>query len=175
MQTCKQRDANRQAGMSLIELMVSTTIFTFVVVGATASAILFANVAKDHENRSDFASNIRTGMELMSLDIRNASSVDLRRQRRFDLGFTDGRSVSYRWQKDREQIIRRENGNNEVVFSNIARFDILVSAGDEPSDGALSYEEDEISIEELTFKANRGGQDATGVTIENFTFKIRNG
>ena len=83
--------------------------------------------------------------------------------------------MSYRWQKDRERIIRRENGNNEVVFSNIARFDVLVSGGDEPSGGGLSYEEDEVSIEELSFKANRGGQDATGVTIENFTFKIRNG
>jgi len=175
VQDHNNNQSNRKSGMSLTELIVSTTILTLVVAGVTSSAILFASIATDHENRSDFTSDIRSGIEQMSFDVRNASGVDLRKQRRFDLSFPSGGSVTYHWQKNNERVVRKENGNTEVIFSNVADFDVLVSEGDEPSNGALSYADDEISIEEMTFKSSKGKTGDSGFTIVNFTFKIRNG
>jgi len=161
--------------MTMIELMVSTTIFAFVVAGATSSAILFARIAADHENRADFNKDIRSGIETISFDVRNASGITQRNQKRFELAYPDGGSVIYQFQANNERVVRRENGSTEEILTGISSFDVLVSEGDEPGDGSLKFADDEISIEELSFKAPKGGAGDTGFTIKNFTFKIRNG
>ena len=159
----------------MIELMVSASIFAFVVAGATSSAILFAKIAADHENRADFNNDIRSGIETMSFDIRNASGVTQRNQRKFELAFADGSSVIYQWQKNNERVVRKENGSTHEVLGAISSFDVLVNESDEPSDGSLSYSDDEISIEEISFKATRGGAGNSGFTVKNITFTMRNG
>lgn len=175
MQNYKHNRNRRKMGMSLAELIVSTTILTMVVAGVSSSAILFANIATGHENRADFAQDIRSGVERMSFDIRNASGVSERRQHSFELDYPDGGSVVYEWEKNNKQVVRKEDGDTEVIFGNIANFDLLVNEADEPSNGALRYSSDEVSIEELTFQSGKGKSGNSGLTVENFTFRIRNG
>jgi type II secretory pathway pseudopilin PulG len=161
--------------MTMIELMVSTTLLGLVVAGATSSAILFAKIAADHENRADFNNDIRSGIERMSFDIRNASGITDRQQQQFELTFPDGSTVVYEWQQNNKRVVRKEGGSTDEVLGSISSFDVLVGESDEPADGALTFASEELSIEELSFQAARGGAGNTGFTVKNITFATRNG
>ena len=169
----RQKKLTRKSGISLVEILVSTTVLGFVVAGSMGSAMLFAKIAADHENRSDFANDLRNGLEQMSLDVRNAARVDDRTQSRFDLTLVNGESVSWSYNTTADEVSRSVDGNTKVVMRNVAAFDVLRDASDEPSGGALPFDEGEISIERITFEEIRGGG-VTERTIENLTLKSRN-
>jgi len=175
VQTHKQarNEVARCKGMSLVELMISTGIFGFVVAGSIASTLLFAKIAADHENRADFASDMRSGMEILSFDVRNADNIFDRTDTSFSLSFPDGGSVRYSY--DNVGIItRRQNGDSREVFRSVNDFDVLTSEADEPSGGELDYNPEELSIETLGFSAGSGSSGPTKLRLNNFSLSMRN-
>lgn len=159
--------------MSLVELMISTGIFGFVVAGSIASAMLFAKIAADHENRADFASDMRNGIETLSFDVRNADRISDRTERSFTLSFPDKDPVSYAY--DNIGILTRtQSGQSRDILRSVSEFDVLTSASDEPAGGELNFDEKKLSIETLSFSASRGSGDSTKVSLTNFTLTMRN-
>jgi hypothetical protein len=159
--------------MSLVELMISTSIFGFVVAGSIASTMLFAKIAADHENRADFASDMRGGMETLSFDVRNADNIFDRTDTGFSLSFPDGSSVRYSYNHI-DSITRSQSGQSRKIFRSVSEFDVLTNEDDEPSGGLLSYNPDELSIELLRFSANSGSSGPTKLRLRNFSLSMRN-
>jgi len=160
--------------MTLVELMISASIFTFAVAGYVASSVLFVQIARDHENRADFASDMRSGMEIMSFDVRNTDDVTARTDVSFSLSFPSSASVTYAFDKNTNTITRTQGGRARALFRNVSAFDVLTSESDEPSGSSLSYHENEISIETLSFSASRGSAGPSQISITNFTLSMRN-
>lgn len=174
MQTPRQISGVQcRRGMSLVELLISTGIFGVVVAGSIASALLFARIAADHENRADFASDMRGGMEILSFDVRNANAISDRTERSFRLSFPNNAPVNYSY--DNVGILTRiQGGQSREVLRSVSEFDILTGVADEPASGELIFDQDELSIENLTFSAGRGSAGLTKVRISNATFTMRN-
>lgn len=164
--------ARRRLGMSLPELVVSSTIFGLVVVGSTSSALLLAKIASDHENRADFSTDIRIGMEQMSFDVRNADSVKSRYQKQFTLVDKDGYNVRYKFDDSTGIVSRTYRGDSIDIFTNVITFDVLKDEADAPS--GMTFDEDEIGIETLEFEANNATSSATNTKITKFTIRGRN-
>lgn len=172
MRTAKSQSNGR--GFTLPELLVSATIFGLVVVGSTASALLLAKIAADHENRADFSTDIRVGMEQMAFDVRNADSVKLRNNGRFVLANADEGDITYVYRSAEKKVIRRQGGSpNQDIFTNIKTFDVLTSAGDAPA--GMTFDAGEIAIETLEFESSNGTGHATDQLIQQFTLKLRKG
>lgn len=169
----KPKRTIRRDGMSLVELMISAGIFTFVVAGAISSTVLFAKIAKDHENRADFASDMRIGMETLSFDVRNGDDIKSRSDTGFTLDFPRSASARYSYDANAKTITRTQSGTSKILFRNVSAFDVLRNIADEPSGGVLPFDDREVSIETLSFSANRGGDKTTDVTISNFTLSMR--
>ncbi len=162
----------RKQGMSLPELIVSTTIFGLVVVGSTASALLLAKVASDHENRADFSTDIRNGMEQMAFDVRNADSIVSRADLYFVLGDENKGNITYRYLVADKKVIRSQNGNSIDIFTNVKTFDVLKDAADAPN--GMTYDKSEIAIEKLEFDSENGTGKASNLLIQQFALKARN-
>lgn len=159
-------------GMTLPELMISATIFSLVVVGSTASALLLAKIAADHENRADFSSDIRSGMEQMAFDVRNADSIVSRTNRRFILGNTSEGNITYQYDATNKKVIRRQSGITLDIFSHVKTFDVLKDAADAPS--GMTFDSDEIAVEKLEFESDNGTGNPTNVLMQQFAIKARN-
>lgn len=158
--------------MSLPELLVSTTIFGLVVVGSTGSALLLAKIAADHENRADFSTDTRAGMEQMAFDVRNADSIVSRNNQGFVLGDASG-NITYVLLPNDKKVVRRQAGTTQQdIFAKVANFDVLISAADAPA--GMTFRNDEIGIEELEFESGNGTGRATNRRIEQFTIRARN-
>lgn len=173
MQTRKATHPDRIKGMTLVELLVSASILIFVVAGAISSIVLFTQIATDHENRSDFARDLRNGMEVMSFDVRNATGISNRSDTSFTLSFSEGSNVTYSYDNT-DTIYRTSSGQSRAVFRNVSEFDLLTSEADEPSNGALSYDRDVVSIERLTMSAQRGSSGSSEFSVTNFNINTRN-
>jgi prepilin-type N-terminal cleavage/methylation domain-containing protein len=169
------RDISSRAGMSLVEVMVSLSIASFIAIGSATSAILFAKIANAHENRCEFNMDVRNGLEQLSFDIRNSTKVTSRGDDRFTLTFKNGDDddVEYRGNETDKKVIRTQGGSSRTIFSNVVKFDVLQSAGDE-SGSTLTFEDDEISIESIEFERHNGSMADSELKITDFTFKIRN-
>lgn len=161
----------RLCGMSLPELLVSTSIFSLVVVGSTASALLLAKIASDHENRADFSTDTRVGMEQITFDVRNADGVVNREDRSFVLSNTSDGNITYTFTPDTGKVTRKQGGTSIDIFSNVKNFDVLRNAADAPS--GMTFKADEIAIEELEFENSNGTSNATNLLIKQFALKIR--
>jgi hypothetical protein len=159
--------------MSLVEVMISLAIGSFIAIGSAASAILFAKIANAHENRSVFNMDVRNGLEQLSFDIRNSNNVSSRGNDRFTLTFKDDDDVEYRGNETDKNVTRTQGGSVRTIFSNVIKFDVLQSAGDE-SGSTLTFDKDEISIESIEFERHNGAMADTELKITDFTFKIRN-
>ncbi len=158
--------------MTLPELLVSSTIFSLVVVGSTASALLLAKVAADHENRADFSTDIRVGMEQMAFDVRNADSVEGRTNRKFVLGNSDDGNITYVYRSAENKVIRQQSGSpNQDIFTNVKTFDVLTSSGDAPA--GMTFDSGEIAIEKLEFESSNGTGNATDLLVQQFAIKLR--
>lgn len=154
------------------ELLISATIFGLVVVGSTGSALLLAKIAADHENRADFSTDIRAGMEQMAFDVRNADSVETRNNGRFVLGNADYGDVTYVFRFAENKVIRRQSGRpNQDIFTNVKTFDVLTSAADAPA--GMTFRSDEVAIEKLEFESSNGTGSPTERLIEQFALKLR--
>ena len=167
------RDISSRAGMSLVEVMVSLSIASFIAIGSATSAILFAKIANAHENRCEFNMDVRNGLEQLSFDIRNSTKVTSRGDDGFTLIFNDDDDVEYRGNETDKKVIRTQGGSSRTIFSNVVKFDVLQSAGDE-SGSTLTFEDDEISIESIEFERHNGSMADSELKITDFTFKIRN-
>ena len=165
------RDISSSTGMSLVEVMISLAIGSFIAIGSAASAILFAKIANAHENRSVFNMDVRNGLEQLSFDIRNSNNVSSRGNDRFTLTFKDDDDVEYRGNETDKKVTRTQGGSVRTIFSNVIKFDMLQS-GD--SSSTLTFEDDEISIESIEFERHNGAMADTELKITDFTFKIRN-
>jgi hypothetical protein len=162
----------RFLGMSLPELLVSTTIFGLVVVGSTGSALLLAKIAADHENRADFSTDTRAGMEQIAFDVRNADSILSRNNQSFVLGDAGG-NITYLFLPNDKKVVRWQSGTPQRdIFTKVANFDVLISAADAPN--GMTFRADEIGIEKLEFESGNGTGKATNRTIEAFTIRARN-
>ncbi|MFW6217951.1 MAG: PilW family protein [Verrucomicrobiota bacterium] len=170
-----ERMPGRTSGMSLVEMIVSMSIFGLVVAGSVASAILFAKIASEHENQSDFSNDLRFGLEQLALDARNASGVADRRAEGFTFRYNDSGNVTYLFEKDYGIIVREENGTDRVLFSNVEDFDILVDAADAAANPDLEFAPNRISIERLDFGAGDGTASGSSRLLTNLSFTIRNG
>lgn len=171
----EQGKGQRCKGMTLVELIISTGVFSFVVAGSIASALLFAKIAKDHENRALFSTDMRIGMEVMSFDIRNASRVLSRMDTGFRLADAQGGNpVNYTFDEEAGTITRTGGGQSREVFRNVSDFDVLTSAADEPSGNLLAFNRDAISIETLSLSAPRGSGGTSNFSVTNFTVRMRN-
>lgn len=168
----QDRRHNRKRGMTLTELLISTTVFGLVVAGATSSAILLAKIATDHENRANFSTDIRVGMEQMSYDIRNAHSVKVRYQKQFTLVDKDDQNIVYKFDTSTGKVTRKYSNDTINIFTNVVTFDVLKDAADAP-DG-MTFKEDEIGIEKLEFEASNATGKATNTEITQFVIKGRN-
>jgi hypothetical protein len=158
--------------MSLPELLVSASIFGLVVVGSTGSALLLAKIAADHENRADFSTDTRVGMEQIAFDVRNANSIVSRDDQRFVLGDAGG-NITYVFLSRDNKVVRRQSGTPEQdVFTKVANFDVLISAADAPN--GMTFSANEIGIERLEFESGNGTGKATNRSIEPFTIRARN-
>lgn len=171
----KQNKNERCQGMSLVELIISAGVVSLVVAGAIGSTLLFAKLAMDHENRADFASDIRIGFEQMSFDVRNAKRITSRTNTSFNLSFSDGTAVGYTYNQNTGVITRSESGNRRALLRNIDEFDVLTGVADQPADGSLRYDKNELSIEQLRFRASRGAAGSSKFDLQNITLKLRNG
>ncbi len=170
----KIKAVKKKLGMSMVELLVSITIFGFVSVGASSSAILFAKIASNHEHKSDFRKDMRLGFEQMSFDVRNANGVSNRTDSKFTLTFANSPNVQYWYDADTEIIYRQETGNSrEIMMRNISTFDILTSAADVGSNTVLSFDDDEISLETITFRTGNGSGPESEMSMKNLTLKLR--
>lgn len=180
---------HRRKGFSLIEAMVglgvmalvitggliiSTGIFSAVVAGSIASTMLFTRIAADHENRADFSSSMRVGMEVLSFDVRNAQRVTTRSDTSFSLLFPDASTVSYAYDEKTAVVTRSQSGQSRTVFRNVREFDLLKSADDESTDSALTYDTNKISIEKLIFGAGSGSKGSSKISMADLSFSIRN-
>lgn len=174
MRVDKQTKVNRRRGMSLVELIVSTGVFSAVVAGAIASTILFTKIAADHENRADFTQSMRTGMENLSLDVRNASRVTARDDSSFSLSFPDNSTVSYTYDKKTNAVTRSQNGLSRSVFNNVSEFDVLTSADSQTTGSTQNYDSNKITIEKLSFSAGSGSQGTTKISMTELNFSLRN-
>lgn len=163
---------NRKRGMTFPELLISTTIFGLVVLGSTSSAILLAKIATDHENRAEFSTDLRIGMEQMSYDVRNAQDVDTRTQKKFTLVDKDGQKIIYKFDTSTGKVTRQYRGNTIDIFDNVVTFDVLMNADDAPN--GMTFNEDEIAIESLEFEASNSTRNATNQEITQFVLKGRN-
>lgn len=159
--------------MSLVEIIITTGVFSLVVAGALSSAMMFVKITADHENRSDFASDMRNGMETMSFDVRNALKVTARSDTSYSLSFRNSPSVTYSY-NNAGNITRTQNGQSQVVFRNVSEFDVLTNAADEPSGNELTYNDESVSIETLSLSASRGSSAPSTFSIKNFTLNMRN-
>lgn len=158
--------------MTLPELLVSTTIFGLVVVGSTASALLLAKIAADHENRADFSSDIRFGMEQMAFDVRNANKIKNRTNRRFVLEQNGINDITYIFVTNSQKVERRQSGSpTQDIFTNVKTFDVLRNAADAPT--GMTYQDNEVAIEKLEFESANGTGDATNFLVQKFTLKAR--
>lgn len=157
--------------MSLPELLVSTTIFSLVVVGSTASALLLAKIATDHENRADFSADTRVGMEQIAFDVRNADSVINRWDRSFVLGNDNGGNIRYKFTPNTGKVTRTQSGTTIDIFTNVKEFDVLRDAADAPN--GMTFNSDEIAIEKLEFENSNGTGTATNLLLQQFALKIR--
>ena len=171
------RDISSRAAMSLVEVIISLAIASFIAIGSATSAILFAKIANAHENRCEFNMDVRNGLEQLSFDIRNSNGVTSRGDDRFTLTFKDGDGdvvdvVEYRGNETDKKVTRTQGGSSRTIFSNVVKFDVLQSASDE-SGSTLTFEDDEISIESIEFEKHNGSMADTELKITDFTFKIR--
>ncbi|PXA04504.1 hypothetical protein DDZ13_04835 [Coraliomargarita sinensis] len=153
--------------------MVSTSVFGFVVAGSIASTMMFAKIAADHENRADFSSDMRNGMETLSFDVRNADAITNRTDTSFTLTFPTSGPVNYTYDNI-GVITRTQDGQSRDVFRSVDEFDVLTSAADEPTGDVLNYDKDELSIETLSFSAGRGSSNMTRLKATNFSLSMRN-
>ena len=167
------RDISSRAGMSLVEVMVSLSIASFIAIGSATSAILFAKIANAHENRSVFNMDVRNGLEQLSFDIRNSTEVTSRGDDRFTFKNGDGDVVEYRGNETDKKVTRTQGGSSRTIFSNVIKFDVLQSGSDE-SGSTLTFKDDEISIESIEFERHNGSMADSELKITDFTFKIRN-
>ena len=165
------RDISSRAGMSLVEVMVSLSIASFIAIGSATSAILFAKIANAHENRCEFNMDVRNGLEQLSIDVRNSTKVTSRGDDGFTLIFNDDDDVEYRGNETDKNVTRTQGGSSRTIFSNVVKFDVLQS-GD--SSSTLTFEDDEISIESIEFERHNGSMADSELKITDFTFKIRN-
>ena len=163
---------NRKRGVTISELLISTGVLGLVVTGSISSAILLAKIATDHENRSDFSTDIRMGMENMSYDVRNAQKISARFQKSFTLVDQEGNNIAYRFNEDTGKVVRSSQGSSIDIFSNVVTFDVLKDAGDAPS--GMTFNDDEIAIETLEFEASNATGKPTNTEISQIVIKARN-
>lgn len=153
--------------------MVSMTLFAFVVVGSTASALLFAKIASSYENQTDFRHDLRVGFDQLSFDVRNAEGISSRSATGFTLTI-EGSSVIYSFNNSTNLLTRTEGGSSQVLLRSITEFDLLVDAADAVGNSALNYDSDELSIESVTMQKSNGSGPSSTFNITNITFKARN-
>ena len=158
-------------GMTLPELLVSTTIFGLVVVGSTGSALLLAKIATDHENRADFSTDIRSGMEHIAYDVRNADRIVSRTDGQFVLGKDKEADIIYTYNAADRKVTRRQNGGSRNIFNNVTNFDVLTGAADAPS--GMTFKNNEIAIEKLELESANGTGKGTKLVLEQFALKVR--
>ncbi len=171
----RKPDTNiKKLGMGLVELIVSMTVFSFVVVGSIASAILFAKLASSHENQADFRSDLRSGFEQLSFDVRNANSVSARSNTGFTLNYASSSSVTYAFNSSTHEITRSESGTSRTLFNDVTEFDVLVDATDATGNLALDFNKNELSIETITMQKSNGTGPDSKFSLTNFTLKPRN-
>lgn len=165
-------DNKGQCGMTLVELMFSVSILLLAVAGSTSTAILFIKIATDHENRSDFSSDIRVGMERVSFDVRNARQITGRTDDGFTLINQNGIAVSYQFSPETGLVTRTSGSATGNIFSNVSTFDVLQNDADAPV--GMPFSDDEIAIERLEFTASNGTSRPTSRVITEFTLVGRN-
>lgn len=162
-----------KAGMSLPELLISLSIFGFIVAGATSSALLFARTATNHNNRANFNQSTRIGFEQLALDLRNARRITGRTSTGFLLTNWEGDIVQYAFDASNGAVFRTENGQERRVFRNVETFDILVDVSDASKNPELEFDRSQLAIERLRFRAPAGRQ-TSNLALDNFVFKLRN-
>lgn len=168
-QICKRK------GMTLVELIVSVVIFTLVVVGIFQATMLFAQITHHHESTADFRNDIRIGFEQLSLDVRNASGVSNRSETQFTLSFSGAPSVRYWYDASTSIVYRQETGSSqETVIHKVTAFDVLTSDADVGSNKVITYEDQEVTLEELTLSTSNGRSKDASLSLINLTLRSRN-
>lgn len=171
MQAAKK---TRIQGMSLVEVIISLSITTIVAAGMMSSALLFAKIANNHENHSDFQRDIRNGFEKLAFDTRNAESVTRNSDTMFTLTIPEENDVVYQYNANDSTLERSQSGTSTtVIIHNVTEFDLLRNSSE--SNSSLTFENDEIAIEELTVKIENAQDPDSTLNLSNFTFKLRNG
>lgn len=166
---------HKHDAFTLVELLVSVAVFTLVLIGSSASAILYTQIASNHENTADFRHSVRIGFEQMAFDVRNASTVTNRAEAQFTLSFNNMPNVRY-WYSANDGIVYRQavGGEQEMVMRNVTKFDLLVNTADVGADTSLKYNKDAISIESIVFKASNGRSQNSSMNLSDLTLKLRN-
>ncbi len=164
----------RKRGITLVELMVSTSLTTMAVLGTVSATILFAQIANNHENHFDYYRDIRIAMEQLSQDVRNATDINSRTATGFTLTYSSSGSVTYSYDASSKQLNRTEDGTTREMLSNLAVFDLLVDATDADGNLDLEFNDKQIAIEALGFETSNGSAPSSVLELSNFTFTLRN-
>jgi outer membrane murein-binding lipoprotein Lpp len=157
-----------------MELMVAITIFSIVVAGCLSSSLLFAKIANNHGNVAGFRNDLRFGFEDMASDVRNAKSISTRTNRMFTLTYSDNPDITYTYNATSKIVYRQESGSSrKAILHNVTAFDVLTSQSDS-DDAMLTYDEDQLSLEEIQMSAPNGSGPESMIQLTNFTLKLRN-
>ncbi|TVP77369.1 MAG: prepilin-type N-terminal cleavage/methylation domain-containing protein [Puniceicoccaceae bacterium] len=169
----RQSLRSTNAGMSLVEVLISVAVGGLVIAAGISSTLFFAKIASNHEYRAQFNQDVRMGLETMTQDIRNARSISQRWTDGFSLDGGSGTTV-YTFEPGSKSVIRTSNGNSQAIFNHVADFSILTSAADASGNPNLEFSTNTLVVKTLEFQARRGTAPEAKLGLRNFTFTQRN-
>jgi prepilin-type N-terminal cleavage/methylation domain-containing protein len=99
-----------QAGLTLIELLVSTAIASFVAIGLASLVFYTSRSFAAMANYVDLDQTSRQALDIMSRDIRQAKRLLQADSTSLTIEDADGGTLSYDWDPNEGTLVRSKNG-----------------------------------------------------------------